>query len=118
MITKGNTLVSATPGVGMTWLMEDAIEDGAGLSLAKMTIDPRVVSEAHHHPNCTETIHVLSGSVLQRRGHEWIRLEAGDTVLIAVGAAHLTRNVGSETATMVVAYSTGSRVYVAETTKL
>lgn len=113
MTAKGNALSSTTPGVSMTWLMEDAIHEGAGLSLAKMAVAPGIVSEVHHHPNCTEAIHLLSGSVLQRRGDEWIRLAAGDTILIPVGAAHQTRNDGTETAVMMVAYSAGSRIYVA-----
>ncbi|WP_119166899.1 cupin domain-containing protein [Algihabitans albus] len=98
-------------GIAMTWLMEEAIEENAGLSLARMTIDPDVTSEAHRHPNCTEAIHVLSGSVLQRRGDAWIELTAGDTILIPVGAVHQTRNPGPETAVMMIAYSSGSRVY-------
>lgn len=42
--------------------MEDAIKNGAGLSMAKMTVDINIVSELHSHPNCTEAIHVLEGN--------------------------------------------------------
>jgi hypothetical protein len=35
----------------MPWLMEDAIADGANLSLARMTVDVGVTSEPHRHPN-------------------------------------------------------------------
>jgi quercetin dioxygenase-like cupin family protein len=100
-------------GVTMDWLMEDAIVPDAGLSLARMTVAPGVTSEAHRHPNCTEAIHVLSGQVLQRKGVDWVRLAAGDTILIPAGATHQTRNTGSETAVLMVAYSDGARVYQA-----
>ncbi len=100
-----------SPGVSLRWLMEDAIEEDAGLSLARMTVDPDITSEAHRHPNCTETIHLLSGRVEQRRGDDWIELEAGDTILIREGVTHQTRNIGTETADLMLAYSSGSRVY-------
>lgn len=100
-------------GVTMTWLMEDAIEPKAGLSLAKMTVEPGVTSEAHHHTNCTETIHVLVGKVRQRRGGEWVDMQAGDTILVPIGATHQTENTGDGTAVLMIAYSSGSRIYVA-----
>ena len=98
----------------MSWLMDDAIQAGAGLSLARMTIESDVTSEPHRHSNCSEAIHLLSGRVEQRRGDSWVTLKSGDTILIPVGAVHQTRNVGSETAVMMIAYSSGSRVYQAE----
>jgi quercetin dioxygenase-like cupin family protein len=101
----------SSPGVSLRWLMEDAITEDAGLSLARMTVDPGVTSEAHRHPNCTETIHVLSGRVEQRRGNDWIELDTGDTILIREGETHQTRNIGTEIADLVLAYSSGSRVY-------
>ena len=102
-----------TDGVTMDWLMEDAIEPGAGLSLARMTVAPGVTSEAHRHPNCTETVHLLSGRVEQRRGEDWVGLDEGETILIPRGCTHQTRNVGNETAVLMIAYSSGRRVYEA-----
>ncbi len=99
------------PGVTIRWLMEDAITEDAGLSLARMTVDPGVTSEAHRHPNCTETIHLLSGRVEQRRGDDWIELDAGDTVVVREGEVHQTRNIGIEAADLILAYSSGARLY-------
>lgn len=101
-------------GVTMSWLMDDAIQAGAGLSLARMTIDPDVTSESHRHSNCSEAIHLLSGQIEQRQGDSWIIMNSGDTILIPAGAVHQTRNVGSETAVMMIAYSSGSRIYQVE----
>ena len=103
--------MTGTAGVTMQWLMEDAIDARAGLSLARMTVAPGVTSEAHRHPDCSEAVHVLSGSVEQRRGDDWLPLEAGDTLLIPVGALHQTRNPGPEPAVLMVAYSSGARIY-------
>jgi len=104
-------MAAETGGVTMAWLMEDAIEPGAGLSLARMSVDPGVTSQPHRHPNCTEAIHVLAGRVEQRRGEQWVELTPGDTILIPAGATHQTRNVGDETAVLMIAYSSGARVY-------
>jgi uncharacterized RmlC-like cupin family protein len=101
-------------GVAMDWLMEDAIEPDAGLSLARMTIGPGVTSEAHRHSNCSEAIHVLSGQVEQRKGADWVKLVAGDTILIPARMVHQTRNIDPEPAVLMVAYSDGSRIYEAE----
>ena len=98
-------------GVTMTWLMDDEIEPEAGLSLARMTIGPGVISEPHRHTNCTEAIHVISGAVRQRSAECWVTLEQGQTILIPVGAVHQTHNVSKEKATLMIAYSSGSRVY-------
>lgn len=100
--------------VTMEWLMEDEIDPRAGLSLARMIVPVGVISELHHHPNCSETIHLLEGVVEQRVDNKWRRLSAGETCLIPLGAKHQTRNVGDMNAVMIIAYSAGSRIYVAE----
>ena len=105
--------MAVTPGVTMQWLMEDAIDARAGLSLARMSVAPGVTTEAHRHPDCAETVHLLAGRVEQRRDDEWIVLEVGDTLLIPVGAAHQTRSVGAESAVLMIAYSSGARIYEA-----
>lgn len=101
----------ADDDVTMEWLMEDAINPGASLSLAKMTVAKGITSELHHHTNCTEAIHVLEGTIEQRIGKNWKRLEAGETCLIPIEAAHQTRNVGDCRAVMMIAYSAGKRIY-------
>lgn len=103
-----NTLAT---GVTMDWLMEDAIRPDAGLSLARMTVAPGVTSEAHRHPNCSEAIHLLSGEVEQRCDESWVTLHAGDTLLIPSGSLHQTRNTKGAPAVLMVAYSSGSRIY-------
>ena len=105
-------ILHPTPGVTLQWLMDDGIETGAGLSLARMTVEPGTTSEAHRHPNSTEAIHVVSGRIEQRRGDDWISARAGATVLIPADAAHQTRNIGDETAVLMLVYSTGAREYV------
>ena len=98
--------------VTMEWLMEDAIEEGAGLSLARMTVAPGTLSEAHRHPNCTEAIHVLEGNVLQRKGEAWVEIGLGETILIPADTVHQTHNKSEKSAVLMIAYSSGKRVYL------
>lgn len=97
--------------ITMEWLMDDTIEDGAGLSLARMTVPVDAVSELHSHPNCAETIHVLVGKIEQRCGDGVVELSEGETFLIHEGLKHQTRNIGTDAAILMVAYSAGSRIY-------
>ena len=95
----------------MTWLMDDSIQPEADMSLAEMTILPSEISELHRHANCTETIHILSGSIRQRIGDDWIELGEGESCLIPRNTKHQTQNIGKIDARMILAYSEGQRVY-------
>jgi len=80
-----------------------------GVIMASVTMDWLI-----HHTNCTETIHLLEGKIEQRIGDEWVKMRAGETCLIPIAAKHQTRNVGGVRAVMIIAYSAGARVYVAD----
>ena len=97
----------------MDWLVDDALIDGADLSVARMTPKQGAWSESHGHPNCNEVIHVIQDTVEQSVGDERYIMQAGDTVFIPRGSLHWSRNVGRGDATMIVCYSAGSRVYQA-----
>ena len=97
--------------VTMDWLVDDSIIAGAGLSVARMTLRPGICSEGHSHPNCAEVIHLIAGRVEQTVGTERFTMEAGDSAFVPPGRFHRTRNQGRDDATMVVAYSAGTRIY-------
>ena len=51
----------------------------------------------HWHPDCEEVIHVLEG-----KGVTWVEgaahpMSPGDTIHVAAGERHVTRNTGAET---------------------
>ena len=92
--------------------MDDSIQSGTELSLAKMTVPIGIISEKHHHTNCTETIHLITGRIEQRIGEKLMIMSAGDTCLVPPNTSHQTRNIGDDTAVMMVAYSAGTRIYV------
>ena len=95
----------------MTWLVDDAHIADAGLSLARMTVRPGFTTEGHRHPNCSEAIHVISGVVDWIVGGDSFRLKAGDTAFVPPNTAHYATNPGSDAALMMIAYSSGTRIY-------
>ena len=98
--------------VKMEWLMETKLNPDADMSLARMTVAAGVTSELHHHTNCSETLHLVSGQVSQRIGDDWIVMNEGDTCLIKIGQLHQTQNLGETEAVLMIAYSAGERVYI------
>ena len=97
----------------MDWLVEDALMDGADLSVARMTLKAGACAERHGHPNCNEVIHLIQGSVEQSVGDEQLVMQPGDTAFIPRGSPHQSRNVGTGDAVMLVSYSAGERIYQA-----
>ena len=103
--------MTTEPWGRMEWLVDDAVVENAGLSLARMTISPAQTSPAHRHPNCTEAIYVVSGRIEERVDDAWVGAGAGGSVFVPKGAVHQTRNPGEEDAVMIIAYSAGTRIY-------
>lgn len=111
--TPSETRLQESPWGTMHWLVDDALIEGAGLSVARMTLMEGACAERHGHPNCNEVIHLIQGSVEQSVGDERFVMQAGDTVFIARGSPHQSRNVGRGDAIMIVSYSAGDRNYEA-----
>ena len=109
--TNGMVRQQSEPWGRMDWLVDDALQPGAGLSLARMTLAPAAAAPGHRHPNCNEVIHVVDGSVELTIDGKRHRLDAGDTKFIPAGSAHGMRNAGADAAVMIVCYSAGCRVY-------
>jgi len=99
----------------MSWLVEDRTVPGVGISLARMSVAPGETSPGHSHPNCHEIVHLVSGRIEQTVGSCCYPMSAGDTVVVAPGVAHRTRNLSdAEPAELLVCYSAGTRIYQSE----
>ena len=95
----------------LRWLMSDQIDPKAELTLGIVYVEPRSTNQLHIHPNSAEILHVLSGSCEHRRGDEWIKLKAGDTLRIPKNTPHMARTQDQSMLAML-AYDTGKRVMV------
>jgi uncharacterized cupin superfamily protein len=71
-----------------------------GVTLRKVEIPVVVPGDSprarHVHYDCEECIHVLSGTGITEADSGDYPLKAGDTILIAPGEKHATRNTGNE----------------------
>jgi len=97
----------------MCWLIEDQLVPSAGVSVARMTINAGSISPTHRHPNCNETIVLLSGNVTCIVDDQEYLINAGDVVFVPRGSAHAIRNETNQAAVAMLSYSAGARVYEA-----
>jgi len=95
----------------LRWLMNAEIDPQAELTLGIAFVDAHQSNQLHIHPNSAEVLHVLSGSCEHRRGDEWIKLKAGDTLRIPKNTPHMARTQDQPFLAML-AYDTGKRVMV------
>ncbi len=98
----------------LAWMADAANAGLDGLTLGRVTLNPRCTNPRHSHPNCDEVLHVISGEIEHSIGVETVFLRAGDTLVIPAGMPHQARNVGSGVADTIVVYSTGRREFKQE----
>lgn len=98
----------------MEWLAGLELRNATTISVARMFMLPRAVSEAHRHPNCEEAILVARGRVEIQVGDRRSTRVAGDCVVVAPGAVHRLENLGSEDAELTLMYGSGRREYESE----
>jgi quercetin dioxygenase-like cupin family protein len=95
----------------LRWLMNDQIDPKAELTLGIAYIEPHQSNQLHLHPNSAEVLHVLCGSCEHRRGDQWIKLKAGDTLRIPKNTAHMARTA-DQPLLAILTYDTPKRVMV------
>ena len=95
----------------LRWLINAEIDPQAELTLGIAFVGAHQSNQLHIHPNSAEVLHVLSGSCEHRRGAEWIKLKAGDTLRIPKNTPHMARTQDQPFLAML-AYDTGKRVMV------
>lgn len=95
----------------LRWLMNDQIDPKAELTLGLAYIEPHQTNQLHVHPNSAEILHVLSGTCEHRRGKEWIKLAAGDTLRIPKDTPHMARTQDHPFLAFIT-YDTGKRIMV------
>lgn len=81
-----------------------------GMSLYKISLNPRGVREPHWHPNADELGYCLKGQVLVSFYHsgdlkQTFLVQSGDVFFIPSGALHYIANVGTEHAELILQFS-------------
>lgn len=93
----------------IVWLDSGELTGTDSLTVGKVTIDAGERNAEHYHPNCDESLYLLSGELEHTIGDEAATLTAGDLIHIPEGERHRATNTGSEDAVAVIAYDTGTR---------
>jgi mannose-6-phosphate isomerase-like protein (cupin superfamily) len=104
------------PGAGaeqawgwLNFLADEEITSTRGVTVGTARISPGQENPLHIHPNCTEIILFLAGSVEHVVGADLVEVMQGDMLIVPAGVAHKARNVGPGDVDMVVIYNSGRR---------
>jgi quercetin dioxygenase-like cupin family protein len=93
----------------ITWLDSHDLTGTDTLTVGKVTIYAGERNGKHYHPNCDESLYLLSGELKHTIGDESVTLTAGDLIHIPEGERHRATSTGSEDAVAVIVYDTGTR---------
>jgi quercetin dioxygenase-like cupin family protein len=100
----------------LVWMVSGALGNSTVLTVGKCFIAPGRSNPAHYHPNSDEVLHVVRGHIEHRVDDVWVKMQAGDTISIPLGAIHQARNIGSDEAEFVVTFNTADRQAIGEST--
>ena len=103
------------PWGDLTWYVSAQLGNSATMTVGQCVIKPGMENPRHHHPNCDEVLHVVSGTILHSmEGGKQVTMTAGDTVSIPAGVAHNAKNIGSVDAVLSICFSSAHRQVVGE----
>jgi quercetin dioxygenase-like cupin family protein len=96
----------------MEWLIDDSSHETPGFSLARMIVTAGRASEPHIHMLCHEAISVTTGQCTVILNDEPIKVQAGQSVFVAIGTRHFIDNLHStQDVELLITYSLGTRDY-------
>lgn len=84
-------------------------------TLGRCVIQPGQANPLHYHPNCEESLYLLSGQIEHYvAGEGWVTMASGDTITIPANVWHQARNIGACRAEMMICFSSADRQTVGE----
>ena len=99
----------------LRWFTSRELGNSEALTTGICTLKPGMGNPRHHHPNCEEILHVLSGKIAHEveDGSE-VEMGPGDTIVLPVDVPHSARNVGGRDAVLFICFSSADREVVGE----
>ena len=94
----------------LTWFASRQLGNTTELTVGRCVIRPGRQNPLHWHPNCSEILVVLQGTIMHavENGREE-RMDVGDTITIPARLPHYARNIGTEDAVLMVVFPTADR---------
>jgi quercetin dioxygenase-like cupin family protein len=98
MIKPGDTLFNHVTGEELTFFKTAASTDGEYVELMCTVRPGGFVAAAHIHPSQSETFTTVDGTLDLRVGRDRMRLEPGESAIVAPGTPHRFWNDGAKPA--------------------
>jgi quercetin dioxygenase-like cupin family protein len=114
IVRRGEVPVTEAPWGTLQWLFGKNLPE-TGMTVGRVTFKPGESNPGHSHPNCDEILVVLKGRLehsLPEGGTAL--LEAGDAIALPRGKAHRAKNIGADTAEVIVVFNHADRQTVGE----
>ncbi len=98
----------------LIWKASAALGNSDSMTVGVCEISPGQANPRHHHPNCTEVLHVLQGTIAHTIGEQQVEMTIGDVITVSPHVVHNARNIGSETAVLAISFDAADRLTVGE----
>lgn len=94
----------------LTWHASAKLGNSEEMTVGQCLIKPGCENPLHSHPNCSEILVVLEGSVVHmiEEGRE-ATLDEGDVITLPANLPHKARNDGTRDAVLLIAFSSAER---------
>jgi quercetin dioxygenase-like cupin family protein len=101
--------VSADWG-SLTWYAGRPLGNSTDMTVGVATIKPGCGNPLHSHPNCSEVLVVMKGTIthLIEDGKE-VKMNEGDTISVPATLPHKATNTGEEDAVLFISFSSADR---------
>ena len=95
----------------LRWHASAQLGNSEDITVGRCLLKPGQSNPRHFHPNCSEVLVVIAGSVAHTLDADAeVELRAGDTVNIPIGAPHQARNLSAtDEAVVFIAFSSADR---------
>jgi quercetin dioxygenase-like cupin family protein len=114
LVRKEDCIIEDHDWGHLVWMVSGRLGNSETMTVGRCHLNPGQQNPRHYHPNCDEVLHVLRGSIEHSCGVEVFPMQAGETVSIPTGVVHNARNVGTEEAVLLIAFSSAHRQVVGE----
>ena len=99
----------------LVWNANLELGNSDKLTTGQCIIKPGCENPRHIHPNCDEILYVLKGRILHSYGdEEGVIMDEGMTITIPEGIYHNAKNIGEETAVLMITFSSANRQTIGE----
>ncbi len=95
----------------MEWLLDGEPSKLPDISVAKMGLKPKAISEKHFHKNCYELLILEEGNIVLFIDDKAHSLKTGEVHLIPPNTSHYVENIDSSPTKITLVFSSSTRNY-------